>query len=107
MPPALEASHSFEPQNDLERSLMQAATDPAHRPQFYRDLARSDVFIIRHGADPPRTDQRHTLQQGMTPEIQNIQHEGKLYAGCDPGEAWPRILTTRRRAQSARGLPRS
>jgi hypothetical protein len=69
----------FEPQNELERSLVKAATDPAHRPQFYRDLARSDVFVIRHGAAPPRQAGRRTLQQGMTLEIQNIQHAGKMY----------------------------
>jgi len=41
----------FEPENALERSLMKAATDPAHCPQFYRDLLESDLFILP--VDPP------------------------------------------------------
>jgi hypothetical protein len=73
------APPDFLPQNDLERSLMKAATDPAHRPQFYQDLARSDVFIIQHGAAPPPEERRLTLQQGMTLQVQSIQHEGKPY----------------------------
>ena len=41
-----ETKMSFQPQNKLERSLMKAAEDPAHHPQFYKDLIESDVFII-------------------------------------------------------------
>lgn len=32
--------------NALEESLEQAATDPDHRPQFYRDLMTSNIFVI-------------------------------------------------------------
>ena len=77
--PAMPQPPDFEPQNDLERSLMKAAADPAHRPQFYRDLAQSEVFVIQHGVAVPRKAGRVTLQQGMTLDIQNIQHEGRLY----------------------------
>jgi hypothetical protein len=68
---------SFEPQNDLERSLVKVANDPAHRPQFYRDLARSDVFIIQHGRTPPDKDGWTTLQERTKIQIQNIDFKGK------------------------------
>jgi hypothetical protein len=42
---------TFVPQNDLERSLVQAAKDPSHVPQFYRVLAKSEVLVL--SADPP------------------------------------------------------
>lgn len=68
---------SFEPQNDLERSLVKAATDPAHRPQFYRDFMASDIFIIQHGKQPPDRDGRTVLQEGQNIHIRNIEHNGK------------------------------
>ncbi len=37
----------FEPQNALERSLVQATADPAYRPQFYKDFVKSNIFIIQ------------------------------------------------------------
>jgi hypothetical protein len=43
-----------EPLNPLERSLVAAATDPAARPQFYRDLASSDLFVIQEPDTPPQ-----------------------------------------------------
>lgn len=44
----------FEPQNTLERSLVAATTDPAARPQFYRDLLQSDLFVIQEPDAPPQ-----------------------------------------------------
>ena len=35
-----------EPSNDLERMLMLAAENPASRPEFYKELMASDVFVI-------------------------------------------------------------
>lgn len=70
---------SFEPQNDLERSLLKAATDPAHRPQFYRDFMASDIFIIQHGEQPPERDGRVVLEEGKNIQIRNIEHNGKLH----------------------------
>src|SRR4051812_45007258 len=68
---------SFEPQNDLERSLIAAASDPAHRPQFYKDFVKSDVFIIQDGVEPPEHHGVMTLKQGTEIRIQNIEFEGK------------------------------
>jgi hypothetical protein len=42
----------FEPQNQLERSLMKAATEPEHRAQFYRDLIESEILILPVGELP-------------------------------------------------------
>lgn len=36
----------FEPSNDLERALMLAAVNPACRPEFYKALMVSDVYVI-------------------------------------------------------------
>ncbi len=35
-----------EPSNDLERKLMLAADNPASRPEFYKALMASEVFVI-------------------------------------------------------------
>lgn len=68
----------FIPQNLLEKSLIQASTDPAHRHQFYKDLSNSDFFIIQEG-DIPETHGKVTLSAGAQIKIQNIEHNGKPY----------------------------
>ncbi|HKV41732.1 MAG TPA: enhanced serine sensitivity protein SseB C-terminal domain-containing protein [Blastocatellia bacterium] len=70
---------SFEPCNLLERSLVQAAKDPAHRPQFYKDFVASDIFIIQHGEPPPNSDTRQVLAAGKTIKIEHLEYNGKLY----------------------------
>lgn len=70
---------SFEPQNRLEESLVKATTDPAHRPQFYRDFVESDVFIIQQRQDVPDTDEMTMLKEGTGLEIQSIEYRGKPY----------------------------
>ena len=45
---------SAKPTNPLEESLVKAALDPAHRPQFYRDLLASDIYVIQEGPPPDR-----------------------------------------------------
>lgn len=70
---------AFEAQNALERSLVKAASDPAHRPQFYKDFIQSDIFIIQHGRRPPEKAWRVTLDEGMNIQIANIEFKGKQY----------------------------
>jgi len=70
---------TFAPENLLEESLVKAANDPAHRPQFYKDLSGSDLFIIQHGKEPPSGHSRITLEEGMPVQIQSIEHNGKPY----------------------------
>jgi SseB protein C-terminal domain/SseB protein N-terminal domain len=71
---------SFVPQNALEASLMKAAADPAHRPQFYRDLLEADVFIIQPPlpeGDP--ADGRMVLSRGESIQIGTIESDGRQY----------------------------
>ena len=37
---------AFEPENDLERALMRAPSEPAARPEFYRLLLESPLFVL-------------------------------------------------------------
>lgn len=69
---------SWQPENKLERSLMKATEDPAHRPQFYRDLVESNLFIIQHGP-PPESSGKTILQEGYQLKIQNVEFDGKSY----------------------------
>jgi hypothetical protein len=66
----------FEPQNALERSLIQAASDPAHRPQLYKDLAQSDLFIIQEGPLSERSG-RTVLKENQTIQVRHMDWNGK------------------------------
>jgi hypothetical protein len=66
----------FEPVNDLEKSLMKAAANPAARPQFYRDLLEAEIFIIQSGADPLNVVDG-VLQKGSHLNIYTIERDGK------------------------------
>jgi len=67
---------AFDPINDLERSLVKAATDPAHRPQFYRDFVGADIFVVQRGPAPVAEEHR-ALSKGETLELITCEHEGK------------------------------
>lgn len=69
---------SFEPQNNLERSLVKAASDPAHRPQFYRDLAEADLFIIQEGP-LPEVSGKTVLRESQTIQVRHMEWNGKAY----------------------------
>jgi hypothetical protein len=69
---------AFEPQNEMERSLLRAATDPAHRPQFYRDFVASQIFVINAG-EPPGPDGETTLREGYSMRLQTVEMDGKTY----------------------------
>lgn len=59
------------PDNPLETALYQAATEPAARPDFYRCLMASDVFIIGRTDHPG--DGSKTLEAGATLSIAHMQ----------------------------------
>src|SRR5262249_42537392 len=61
-----------------ERSLMQATSDPAHRPQFYRDLAAADLFFIHEGPLPGNNGQI-VLKEGSSLKIRHIEWKGKPF----------------------------
>jgi hypothetical protein len=67
---------NFKPENKLEESLIKAATDAAHRPQFYKDLVASDIFVVEEGALPP-TEGKITLQKSQELHIRHIDWNGK------------------------------
>lgn len=69
----------FVPENELERSLMRAAADPAHRPQFYRDLVRSQIFLVSDRPLPAAMTGSVTLSEATELQIRNIEHEGVAY----------------------------
>jgi hypothetical protein len=68
----------FEPVNDLEKSLMNAATNPASRPQFYRDILESDIYVINHQDDKVNI-QNNVLQGGTQLNIQSFERDGKVW----------------------------
>lgn len=68
---------AFEPENALERSLVQAASDPAHRPQFYRDLVAAKLIVVQEGVPPPDEPRETTLSEGMTIQLRHIEFEGR------------------------------
>lgn len=80
----------FEPANALERSLVQAAQDPSHRPQFYRDLLGSDIFLISAGEPLDAPD--GVLQKGERLRIEAWQYND---------ENWLPIFSSLPRLQSA------
>ena len=67
---------AFVPQNELERSLLRASTDPAHRPQFYRDFVASQIFVINHG-EPLASEGKTTLEAGSSLRLQAIELDGR------------------------------
>lgn len=66
----------FEPNNDLERSLVKASTDASHRPQFYRDLLMSDIFVINESGESLAIE-NGVVQQGGEIHLQSWQRDGE------------------------------
>ena len=57
----------FEPENDMERMLVRAATSPAERPGFARALTDAQVYIVlvpEGGPIPPGPDGRTVIPEG-------------------------------------------
>lgn len=62
----------FEPENDIERALMRAATEPDTRPEFVRSLLEAEVFTAltaEGGGDLPLRHGESTLRPGDQVEI--------------------------------------
>lgn len=69
---------SFEAQNELERLLIKAMSDPASRSLFYKELAQSTILTVQRGAPPPERQER-TLEPDDAIEIQCVEYEGQQY----------------------------
>src|SRR5690349_5365375 len=57
----------FEPENDLERSLIRAVNEPAHRPDFLLRMLNAQTFVpleIDGPRPPARPDGRVVLPPG-------------------------------------------
>jgi len=74
----------FKAENDLERSLMAAATDPNQRPQFYRDLLDSTIYVITAG------DESLDVESGATQRGCSIQ----MLSSQSDGEVWMPIFSS-------------
>ncbi|HEX2834116.1 MAG TPA: enhanced serine sensitivity protein SseB C-terminal domain-containing protein [Thermoanaerobaculia bacterium] len=68
----------FDPQNALERALVAAATDPAARPQFYRELVAANLFVIQEGP-PPASPRAFTAEAGFELKIRHVELRGRSW----------------------------
>lgn len=68
-------SRKFFPENRLETLLMQAAGDPAVRPEFYKELLVTDVFVLIVSGNRPYGN--HVAQEGETLSIKGITVEAR------------------------------
>jgi hypothetical protein len=66
---------TFEPKNLLEIALQNAATDPAARPLFLRELLASKVLIVPAGERPPVVD--GVVPEGTTIGMATIPFNGR------------------------------
>src|SRR5262245_6865923 len=85
----------FEPENDLERALMRAATEPSARPDFLRALMDSQVFVVLAGMDGsirPGPDGNATLPEGMRLTLvtatRGDQHVVPFFSAPSRARAW-------------------
>lgn len=65
----------FEPENDLERSLMRASTDAAYRPEFLRGLMDADIFLALMalgGQITTGADGKAVIPAGTTLELKTV-----------------------------------
>lgn len=69
---------AFIPQNKLEQSLVEAQKDPLERPQFYKELVVSDLFIIQEAPILVEHGQK-TLKEGDALQIRSVDLNGKAY----------------------------
>jgi hypothetical protein len=62
----------FEPENDIERMLMRAATEPAARPAFARALMDAEVYVVLVPDKPlvPGPDGKVTVPEGAKLSLQ-------------------------------------
>ena len=61
----------FKPTNKLEESLVAACTDPSVRPEFYRQLLESELFLLT--PDAPQREGRTTLETDTKISLVNLQ----------------------------------
>jgi hypothetical protein len=65
----------FFPENRLEALLMQAANDPGIRPEFYKELLITDLFVLIVPGTRPHGN--YVAQEGETLSMKGINVEGR------------------------------
>jgi SseB protein C-terminal domain/SseB protein N-terminal domain len=70
---------SFEAENDLERALMRAPTEPEARPEFYRLLLDSQLFVIGQLGEHTPEHAEVAVKGGERLMIATIAHDGRNY----------------------------
>lgn len=69
----------FIPENDLERALIQAAKEPAARPEFCRLLLASDLIVIGKTDHPGGHDGKARVSAGENLQIMSGETNGKPF----------------------------
>ena len=70
---------TFVPENDLEAALVRAATEAAARPEFYRLLLTSTLFVIARIEGRKLTPGNNTIQAGERMQIATGDLNGKRF----------------------------
>lgn len=72
----------FEPENDLERSLIRAVNDPAHRPDFLRRMFNGQTFVALEVEGPlprPSLDGRVKIPAGAKVTLRTMRAGDQEY----------------------------
>src|SRR5262245_45998303 len=72
----------FEPENELERSLVRAAAEPAHGPAFLRAMFNGTTFVPLQFDGPPPTpnaDGKVTLPEGTKLTLRTMRVGDQTY----------------------------
>ena len=70
---------SFVPENDLEKALMRAPNEPAARPEFYRLLLESDLYVIGQVEGRAPGEGRHTVAAGERLQLMSSEAKGQQF----------------------------
>jgi len=73
--PTASEKKKFFPENRLEALLMQAANDTGARPEFYKELLATDLFVLIVPENRPHG--KYVAQEGDTLSIKGINVEGR------------------------------
>ena len=67
----------FTPENELERALVAASTDPVARPQFYVVFVASEIFVSNYGPAVSAQEEQGMLKAGAELAFHPLQHDGR------------------------------
>jgi len=70
---------TFEAENELEAALMRAPTDAAARPELYKLLLDSNLFVIGKTDVPALEEEPFTLPAGAHLQLASVTHNDRNY----------------------------